>query len=134
MTKRKAVLLLVFVLLSYAYLWRWHYWSKGVVLICSQSPYTDYHPPTIIVRKLPLSASPWEVPFSFFSDDDSPRNRCELYSYGVSVHNSAQTYFTGSGTSKTATVVWEKSGGATVYIDGVRAMVLDQYGYWIKPQ
>ncbi len=133
MTTRRTIILLISVLLSYAYLWRWHYLSEGIVLLKSRLPYSEYRPRTIIIRKPRTSATFWDVPFSFFPYD-THSNRCELYADDERTLFSSQTYSTGSGYSKTATVVWEKSGGATVYIDGVRAMVMDQYGYWHEPK
>jgi hypothetical protein len=128
MTRGKVVASLICLLLFCAYLWRWYYLSNGVVLVSSQSPYIE-HSSTIVVRKLPPDVPFWAVLLVSLRYD-SLGHRCELYGYGSHTLKSAQTYFADSFNAGAAEVVWEKSGGATVYLNGVRALAMDNYGYW----
>lgn len=101
--------------------------GEGVILIQSRSPTSSEF---IVVRKFSTNAPFSFVPIPPFSDF-SPMHRFELHgSYGNLL--SAQ-FYRHSINADTATVIWENS-GAIVYLNDVRAMLMDKYGYWSDPK
>ena len=124
--------LLILGLLIFAYFARWITWRNGKVLAHSESPFS-YLKREVRVRRVPASASFWEVPLSFFPPD-SPRCRFEYCVSGSALLWSAQTIQFESFENIEARIEWDPPGVASVYLNGAKAFVCDQYGNWAKPK
>ena len=132
MTRRKTITLVICFFLLFllgAYVWRWHSWNAGVVMTESRCETLPYR--SVVVRELPRSISFWGVVFTFLPHD-SFRYRAELHSYDLKTHVSAQSYSGDSFRVRTARVIWDKSGAATVYLGEHRVLTCDKDGFWTK--
>ncbi len=127
----KTVVVLACLLLLCFFLVRLYFGVKGLEMVRSKCPNSVYNS-TIIVRHLPASTSSSALNFSLIPRF-SNKYRCELYGYGADAFFSAQTYFREGYQARTARVIWEKSGAATVYLDDAPVLTCDKYGYWRQP-
>jgi hypothetical protein len=126
---RLYVLLFVAVGLT-GYLWLWNDWKNGTIMAEGKST-VGTSEVIIKVRVIPTSAPVWGLIASrWFSGN--PYYRCEYYIFRSSRIHSCQTYRGESYEARSASIRWDQSAGATVYLDEIPVLTCDPHGFWRK--